>query len=71
MSHQFEDLADEVPNMRGDPCLDGRRRVGLKIVANARATLSDRRHRQQQPGNTLVMSAYQPSLPKLKFMGEA
>lgn len=71
MSHNFEDLADEVPNLQGDTCLDGRRRFGLKMARLTRCHLAEQRAIAQRPGNTLVLSDYQPSLLKLKFMGDA
>ena len=65
----IEDLADEMPNLKGDPCERGG--AHRAAIANGRRLLAkfqETQRKQLAEGNRLRMSEHTPSLPKLKFM---
>lgn len=67
----FDELADGLPDLRGDPCLtNGRRRNLIKLAKAANAQMWEKFRADSVSGNRLRMSAHTPSLPKLKFMGD-
>lgn len=65
----IEDLADDLPNLKGDPCeIGGKHRAAILNRDRQIARINERQHQRLTEGNRLRMSVNTPSLPKLKFM---
>ena len=67
----FDELETIVDSIRGDKCRDGRVKNSEQfnaILESCRASANKIRPQDLKPGNRLRLSAYTPSLAKLKFM---
>ena len=66
----IEDIAETLPNLKSDPAENGRCRAGKAYVRRVSSDYRDQVKAASESGNRLRMSVHQPSLPKLKFMGD-